>query len=61
MLKSWETTLSGLVVAGSVVAMHSFPEHSKLITSVMGVFMSYGLIRARDNNVSSEDAGAGKE
>ena len=53
-MKSWETTVSGIVTAACAVAAYKFPEHAPIITTVMGIFVSYGLIRARDTNVSSE-------
>lgn len=58
-MKSWKTTLAGvgaiLVAAGN--AMQSWPnvEWASLIPAV---FAGIGLIMARDNDKTSEDAGA---
>jgi len=53
-MKSWETTASGIVTALCAIGAYKYPEHAPIITTVMGIFVSYGLIRARDTNVSSE-------
>lgn len=68
MKKSWRTTTAGIagIVASIALAVKAFldgdPETTvnvgELITAIMGTLGSIGLINARDNKVSSEDAGA---
>lgn len=55
---SWKTTLTGIIAIASVIAAIYFPEHAEAITKISGVLVGLGLISARDNNVSSEQAGA---
>lgn len=62
-MKSWKTTLSGVAVilgALSVAIKAALAgDYGAAITSIVtGVPAGVGLIAARDNNVSSEQAGA---
>lgn len=62
MNKSWKTTVTGVLaivtaviaVATALLAGHA-PDYPTAISSVMA---GIGLISARDNNVTSEQAGA---
>jgi hypothetical protein len=57
-MKSWRTTLAGVVgIAGSVATV-IWPEYAAKIAAVTTAVMSSGLLAARDNKVSSEEAGA---
>jgi hypothetical protein len=61
-MKSWKTTSAGiLAIAGAFVTLW-FKRHELSEAVIMGavtaIVSGIGLITARDNNVSSEDAGA---
>jgi hypothetical protein len=57
-MKSWKTTLGGgLAFLGTAIGQ-IYPEHSKEGALLAAVGTAFGLIFARDNNVSSEAAGA---
>jgi hypothetical protein len=59
-MKSWKTTLGGgLAFLGTAIGQ-IYPEHSKEGALLAAVGTAFGLIFARDNNVSSESAGAVK-
>ena len=60
MTKSRQTTISGLAAAAAAVAAYVWPDHSSIIMSVMGIFIAYGLVQARDHAVSSKSAGIEK-
>jgi len=65
--KSWQTTLAGILQFLSVIATQfgylvdmipeTQPDWGAIVASAVILF---GLIKARDNGVSSEDAGATK-
>lgn len=55
---SWKTSAAGIVAVASVVIANFFPQYQDIFTKVLGVAVGLGLISARDNNVTSEDAGA---
>ena len=59
-MKSWKTTLGGgLAFLGTAIGQ-IYPEHAKEGALLAAVGTAFGLIFARDNNVSSEAAGAVK-
>lgn len=58
MLKSWKTTLAGLISLAAAIVPAFWPEHTATMAKVAGVAASVGLLAARDNNVTSEQAGA---
>lgn len=57
-MKSWKTSVAGLVALAGVVIVHFWPEHSALVTKLIATATALGLLSARDNKVSSEEAGA---
>lgn len=60
MLKSWKTTLCGIVATAAGMAAQCFPETTagKIAGIVAYVAGGLGLLLARDNGVTSEQAGA---
>lgn len=60
---SWKTTvlgvatLIGALAMAAVALLDSNPDTMPDFTSVLAAFTGLGLVFARDNNVSSEDAG----
>ena len=60
MKKSWKTTLGGIIAAlGTALLAVPEPEWlSKLGAGLIGLGGAIAGLSARDNNVSSEDAGA---
>ena len=62
-MKSWKTTLSGvgviLTALGAGIKMFLAGDTGSAITALVGgISAGVGLIAARDNNVTSEQAGA---
>lgn len=57
-MKSWKTTTAGIVALLAVLVKYYWPEHSSMFAEIIAVATAAGLIAARDNNVSSEQAGA---
>lgn len=57
-MKSWRTNITGLAVLAGVVVSHFWPEHSDLVNKLMAAAVGLGLMSARDNKVTSEEAGA---
>lgn len=67
-MKSWETTVAGLVAIVGVIVVFAIlafdgnpdttPGFQEIVTAIVGLAAGLGLIRARDNNKRSEDAGA---
>lgn len=57
-MKSWKTTLGGIVGIVMLAVKYYWPQHSAILTEFIALATSLGLIAARDNNVSSEEAGA---
>ena len=57
-MKSWKTSFGGIVslIGAGIVA--TWPEYTKLGLFLSSVGTGVGLLFARDNNVSSEEAGA---
>lgn len=60
MLKSWQTTLSGIAAIGAGTALLIWGDKSvEIIAAGTGLIATgIGLMRARDNHVPSEQAGA---
>ncbi len=56
-MKSWKTSLAGIVALAAVVVTHFWPEHSPLVNKLMATAVALGLLSARDNNVTSKEAG----
>ena len=58
-MKSWKTTLAGLFAAGGTLLLTIEADWAKVWGPVIiAVGLDFGGISQRDNNVSSEDAGA---
>lgn len=55
---SWKTGLSGLIVLAATIVPTIWPEYSALMVQIVGIATSLGLLVARDNNVTSKEAGA---
>jgi predicted transcriptional regulator len=62
MKSSWKTTLFGAlaIAAGTIVAADFGPLVTKIAVCVGSSATGIGLLFARDNNVTSEQANAGK-
>lgn len=65
-MKSWKTTSAGiLAIVGGIVRFYfavkagQFTEEA-ITTSLTAILSGVGLLFARDNNVTSEEANAGK-
>lgn len=60
-MKSWKTTLAGvaalLTSLGIAIKAFTVGDFATVAASVSGIATGIGLLFARDNNVSSEDAG----
>lgn len=48
MKTNWKTTLAGLIVAAAAFVTHVYPQYAPLVTVVMGVATSAGLLAASD-------------
>lgn len=59
-MKSWKTTLSGVAALAALAVKHFWPQYAPLADQAMTVAVAGGLLAARDNNVTSEDAGLKK-
>jgi len=57
-MKSWKTSLSGIAVLAGIAVSHFFPEHAGFVNKLMAAAVALGLISARDNKVTSEQANA---
>lgn len=57
-MKSWKTSLGGAVTFIGVAFGQIYPEYSKVGALLAAVGTAFGLIFARDQNVTSQDAGA---
>ena len=64
-MKSWKTTVAGILTAliPALSAVSAYLDGDPLTTpdwglAIAGITAGIGLLFARDNNVSSEDAGA---
>lgn len=56
-MKSWKTTLAGLIALAGPIAASLWPQHAAEILKISAIAGGAGLVAARDNNVSSEQAG----
>ena len=54
---SWKTTVAGIIGLATVIIPQFFPQYQDVFNKILGVAVSLGLIAARDNNVSSKQAG----
>jgi len=57
-MKSWKTTLAGIIALLGPIAASIWPQHAAEILKISAIAGGAGLVAARDNNVSSEQAGA---
>lgn len=57
-MKSWKTTAAGLIAIAAIIIETFFPEHRDVFAKVIAAATAAGLLAARDNNVTSEQAGA---
>lgn len=57
-LKSWKTSLAGIIAIVTVIVEIYFPEYAPGLAKLAAAAVGAGLLAARDNNVSSEQAGA---
>lgn len=58
-MKSWKTTAAGVVAIAAQFVAFRWPEYAPLAAKVTALMAGLGLMAARDNNVTSEQAGAG--
>lgn len=56
-MKSWKTSLGGALVCLGAAIGQIYPEHAKEGALLAALGTAFGLVFARDNNVSSEAAG----
>jgi len=56
-MKSWKTSLAGIITILGPIAATLWPEYANKILSITTIVAGGGLVAARDNNVSSEQAG----
>lgn len=54
---SWKTSVTGFLAVASAVIGNFFPQYQSVFNTVSGVLAGLGLVAARDNNVTSEQAG----
>lgn len=59
-MKSWKTTLGGALAFLGAAIGQIYPEHAREGALLAAVGTAFGLVFARDNNVSSEAAGCKK-
>lgn len=57
-MKSWKTTVGGLIALLGTTLAATWPEYSKIGTFLASFGAGLGLLFARDNKVTSEQAGA---
>jgi hypothetical protein len=57
-MKSWKTTLGGALVMLGASIGQIYPQYAKEGAMLAAIGTAFGLVFARDNNVSSEQAGA---
>ena len=60
-MKSWKTTLGAALVSFGTTFGLIYPEHTKIGALIVAAGTAFGLLFARDNNVSSEQAGVKPE
>ena len=59
-MKSWKTSLAGLIAIAAPICASIWPKYADAILKASTAAAGCGLLAARDNNVTSEQAGAGK-
>ncbi len=57
-MKSWKTSLCGVLILVGGIVSKFFPEYGNYGAAAMALGSGLGLIFARDNSVTSEQAGA---
>lgn len=57
-MKSWKTTTAGIIAIAAIIVETFWPQHSALLGKIISAATAAGLLVARDNNVTSEQAGA---
>lgn len=60
-MKSWRTTLAGLLTIAGPICAKIWPQYGNEILTATAIITGSGLIAARDNKVTSEQAGAAKQ
>lgn len=60
-MKSWKTSVGGALVLLGASIGQIYPEHAKEGALLAALGTAFGLVFARDNNVSSEQAGVTPE
>lgn len=55
---SWKTGLAGIIGLAAVIVPQFFPAYAAIMAQIATVAASLGLLAARDNGVTSEQAGA---
>jgi len=58
MKSSWKTTTAGILSIATIIVHNWAPQYAHALDSIFGIAVSFGLVAARDNNVTSEDVGA---
>jgi hypothetical protein len=58
LMKSWKTTLTGILAIAAAAVGYFKPEWSAALNSLAAILGGLGLTAARDNGVTSEQAGA---
>ena len=57
-MKSWKTTLGGILLGISPILVSLEDDKLKLLGTVLAAIGGFLMTQARDNDVTSEDAGA---
>lgn len=57
-MRSWKTTAAGIAALALIIAESFYPEYSAIIAKLIAAATAAGLLAARDNGVTSEQAGA---
>lgn len=57
-MKSWKTTLTAIIVIAGAIVDSFFPEYREILIKVIAAATAAGLYAARDNDKTSEQAGA---
>lgn len=64
-MNSWQTSSAGvaaiLVSLGGLIKGFADKDMGLMATSITGIITGIGLLKARDNNKTSEQVGAGKD
>jgi putative Mn2+ efflux pump MntP len=54
---SWKTSSAGIAAILGTVVTQFFPEYTQTWNHILSIVVGLGLLSARDNNVTSEQAG----